>query len=218
MFVLCIVVIIGILFAVSLYLYENSQFSKITGYSYFSLWNNNKIRYTYKLSRLLKKVNGEHKILFNLVLPSSGRKIDALLIHKSGLYVIHAKQLGGWIYGNEKDIHWAQVLQRDRLNKFNNPIIENKLRIIDLKQNLPEVNKELYHSLIVFDGSCSFKKIEIYSNFVDVVKTHELKSLWKMELEERLTKEDINKVYKTLEPYMTFNAISKEAPLKVTTN
>lgn len=204
MFVLFIIVFMGILFAISLYLYDNSHFSKITGYSYFTLWTDKKIRYTYKFSQLLNKANGEYKLLFNIVLPKSGEKIDALLIHQSGLYVIDAIQLEGWIYGKEQDVQWAQVLQHDSLNKFKNPIMENNIKMMELKQALPDVNKEHFHSLIVFTNHCSFNKIEIHSNQVDVIKANELKTFWKSETEEKLTKDDIIKIYQSLESYMSF--------------
>lgn len=213
MLVLCFIVFIGILFAVNVYVFENSQFSKITGHSFISAWMNKRIRFLYKLTQKLTKVNGEKKLLVNIVLPESERKIDFILLHQSGMYVINAKQPGGWIYGNEQDIHWAQVLENGKMNKIYNPIIETKILIADLEKYIPEIDKDLYHSMIVFNNNCSFKKIEVNSPEVDVLKINELKIFWENRMDQSFTKDQMMSIYSSLEPYMQKKQ-PKEMPLK----
>ncbi len=206
----------GILFAINVYIYENSQFSKITGYSFTSIWTSKKLGFLYKISQKFNKVNGEHKLLLNIVLPESGRKVDYLLIHQSGIYVINAMNHNGWIYGNEDDVQWAKALENGQLVTFRNPIMENSLKIEDVKKYMPEVEKDVFQSLVVFSNSCSFKKIEVHSPDVDVIKTHELGNFWKDKNEHALTKEQISDIYSKLEPYVNQNQSKEKAMLKDT--
>ncbi len=211
--ILLIVIFIGILFLISLYMYDNSKFSKITGYSFFTLWTDNKIKTTYKIVRKLEKVKSDYKILLNIALPSEDKKIDAVLVHESGVVVIGVKDFDGWIYGREQDILWGQALNKDKVNKFNNPLIENKLSILKLKDILPDLNKEAFHSLIVFTDRCSFNKIEIHSQNVDVLKISELNDYLKNEKDKKLSKEEVNKIYSVLEKYMDFKEVGKPSSI-----
>lgn len=213
--VLIILIIIGISFAVSLYLYDNSNFSKITGFSYFKLWTDSKIRYTYKLMKALHKAKGEHRILLKVKIPVNGYSvvIDAILLHESGIYVINQMQCGGWIYGREQDAEWAQALHKNQLNKFDNPVLSNKKMIFALKELLPEVERDVFLSLIVFTDNCSFNKIEIQSKNVDVIKTKELNHYWSWDMERKITIDQIEKIYNSLEKYMDFSSKTTSAPI-----
>lgn len=218
---LFIIILIGLMLSISMYMYDNCEFSKMTGYSYFNLWTDQKIRKTYKLMKTLDKAHGNHKVLLNLQLQANGKKkrlIDAVLIHESGVFIIDVNRCSGWIYGREQDLEWMQVLQRDKLNKFNNPILESKRTIHSLKQLLPELDSSLFHSLIVFSDSGSFKKIEIHSNNTDVIKTNELKSYWKDINNPKLSMEEISKVYDVLKNFMDFSQQIKQKIKNVPVN
>lgn len=213
MLVLFFIVFLGILFAINVYVYENSQFSKITGHSFRSVWTNGKVRFLYKLSQKLNKVNGEYRLLSNIALPESERKVDYLLLHPSGIFVINAMNRSGWIYGNEQDVQWAQVLESGRMETFQNPIMDNMLKINDVRKYIPEVEKELFQSLIIFNDSCSFKKIAINSLSVDVIKSNELKTFWKNN-EQALTKDQLSAIYSKLEPYVIQKHSKEKAMIK----
>ncbi|MDN4495190.1 nuclease-related domain-containing protein [Ureibacillus aquaedulcis] len=200
--VLFFIILIGIVFAINVYVYENSDFSKTTGHPFISVWTNGKVRFLYKLSQKLNKVNGEYKLLSNIALPESERKVDYLLLHQSGIYIINAKDPGGWIYGNEQDIQWAQVLENGQMSTFPNPVLDNKLKINGVKKYIPEVDKDLFQSLIIFGNHCSFKKIEVHSLDVEVMKIHELESYWKNRMDQVLTKDQIMAIYSKLKPYV----------------
>ena len=203
MLVLCFIVFLGILLAVSIYIYDNSQFSKITGNSFLSVMTNKKVGFLYKLAQKLKKVNGDNQLLFNIVLPQSEWKIDCIFLHESGIYVINAKYSSGWIYGGDKDIQWAQALENGKMNTFPNPIVENKLKINEVKKAIPEVREDLYRSLIVFNNNCSFKKIELHSEDIDVLKVDELKAYFdNNRTEHALTQNEMTSIYSKIEPYM----------------
>lgn len=203
--VLFILIIIGILAAISLYIYENSQFSKITGYSYFKIWTNKDIRLRFSLVRILHKVPGEYKVLLNVKLPAEqNRIVDAIFIHTSGVYVVDLRKANGWIFGREQDTEWAQAVHHDKIMKFDNPITENCQSILLLKQLLPKTDVNRIHSLIVFSNNCVFSKIEVQSNNVEVIKTNEVKKYLSDQKEVVLTNDQIHSIYTALEKYMDF--------------
>ncbi|MFC7685991.1 nuclease-related domain-containing protein [Ureibacillus sp. GCM10028918] len=214
MLVLTFIIFMGILFAISVYIYENSQFSQITGHSFTSVWTNKKVGFLYKLSQKLNKVNGKYKLLFNIALPESERIIDYLLLHQSGIYIINPKGHSGWIYGSEQDFQWGQVLENTQMNTFKNPIIENKLKMDGVKKYIPEVDKDLFQSLVIFSNNCSFKKIEVHSPDVDVIKINELKTFWKDRIEHSLSKEQMMAIYSKLEPHVIKKSSKEKVGLK----
>lgn len=203
--VLCVLISIGILVAILLYRYENSDFSKITGYSYLKIWTNKDVRLRFNLFRILNKVPGHHKLLLNVKLSvEQNRMIDCIFVHTSGIYVIDLKEASGWIFGREQDLEWAQAIHRDKVTKFANPIIKNQQSILLLQQLLPKVEVNLIHSLIVFSNDCSFSKIEVESNDIEVVKMNEVKSCVLEEKGVALTNDQINNIYSALEKEMDF--------------
>ncbi|RHW34950.1 NERD domain-containing protein [Lysinibacillus yapensis] len=219
MLILFFLVLMGILFAIALYVYENSPFSRLTGNSFSTIWTDQEIRFLYRVSQKLKKINGQYEVLFNIAFPHSDRKIDALLILRSGLYIIEAKRMRGWIYGKETDVQWAEALERGGMTKFQNPVVESKLEIMRLKDHLPEVSKELFHSLIVFNDQCSFKNIEIHSSDVDVIKLNELPEYFSNIghiKDDLLTTEEMKGIANTLKPFMEKNPKEKASVNNVT--
>lgn len=201
--IVVLVLVVGY-FIVSIYRHDDSKFSKLTGYSYFDLWTNKKAKAANKLVVALDKVKGSHKVLVDLQVPNgkSVQQIDALLIHESGIYVIDVKKMSGWISGREQDNEWTQLLHRNKTNTFPNPLRENKRGIQALQEILPEVNRDLFETLILFTNDCSFQQIELYSNNVDVIKTPGLNS-WVSSLGgEVLSQSEIDSLYIALEGYM----------------
>lgn len=201
--IVVLVLVVGY-FIVSIYRHDDSKFSKLTGYSYFDLWTNKKAKAANKLVVALDKVEGSHKVLVDLQVPNgkSFQQIDALLIHESGIYVVDVKKMSGWISGREQDNEWTQLLHRNKTNTFPNPLRENKRGIQALQEILPEVNRDLFETLILFTNDCSFQQIELYSNNVDVIKTPGLKS-WVSSLGgEVLSQIEIDTLSEALEGYM----------------
>lgn len=201
--IVVLVLVVGY-FIVAIYRHDDSKFSKLTGYSYFDLWTNKKAKAANKLVVALDKVKGPHKVLVDLQVPNgkSFQQIDALLIHESGIYVIDVKKMSGWISGREQDNEWTQLLHRNKTNTFPNPLRENKRGIQALQEILPEVNRDLFETLILFTNDCSFQQIELYSNNVDVIKTPGLNS-WVNSLGgDVLSQSEIDSLYIALEGYM----------------
>lgn len=191
-------------FAISIYRHDNTSFYKLTGYSYFDLWTDKKVREKHHLVKALDTVKGPHKILVNLEVPSNETllPIDAVLLHESGIYVIKVKAMTGWVNGRERDIQWTQLLHKDKSRLFDNPVHETKKQNYALQDQLPEMTAELFETIVIFTNDCSFQQVEIQSEDVDVIKASELKN-WVGSLSgQRLTETEIQSIYAALEGMM----------------
>lgn len=172
--VLCILVYLVLW--VSIKEYKQTNYYKVTGKGFFSLYQNKGDLGEYLTYKYLKGFEKRGaKFLFNLYLPRDNgetTEIDVLMISAGGLYVFESKNYSGWIFGNERGRTWTQTLPNGRKSKkehFLNPIMQNKLHIKWL--NILLDNEKIpVHSLIVFSERCTLKKIELYSNDIKVIK------------------------------------------------
>ena len=61
-------------------------------------------------------------------------QIDLVVATKVGIVVFEVKEYSGWIFGNENQINWTQILAYGRRKyRFYNPILQNEKHIEDLK-------------------------------------------------------------------------------------
>lgn len=197
---------------VNIYRHDNSAFYKLTGYSYLDMVANKKIRTMYKMVNDFDQVNGSHKVLVDVQVPVNGelQTISGLLLHESGIYVLNLKEKSGWINGREQDLEWKELLHQEKSRAFENPIHEAKRLIYALQDQLPEVDEQAFQSVVLFTDGCSFQKIEIESDGVDVLKVGELKK-WGSSLKGKVLSEtDIQTLFVTLEGSMN----KKSATLK----
>lgn len=95
---------------------------------------------TEEVLRILEPVAGHKRILKNVFLQGEkdGRAgADVVMIHESGIYVIHSVNLEGVIAGNPQGRYWKQTFREGWLlacrNYLYNPFLENK-KILDVMQ------------------------------------------------------------------------------------
>lgn len=120
----------------------------------------------------------------NLYLPWSDggtAQIDQLIITESGIYVIEVKNYKGWIFGNEKNQYWTQVLYtgyrgHSIKNKLYNPLKQNASHIYCLKKHLSGFSIP-YYSIVVFSNDAEFKNVTIISDNAYVIHNASLKSI-----------------------------------------
>ena len=93
----------------------------------------------------------------------STTQIDHVLISQYGIFVIETKGYKGWIYGNETDRKWTQVLYRAKF-RFGNPIRQNAGHVAALRA-LFTLDPNAFHSVVVFCGQPEFKT-ELPANVV----------------------------------------------------
>ena len=82
-------------------------------------------------------------------------QIDHVIVSIYGIFVIETKNFGGWIFGNESDKNWTQVLYGKK-SKFQNPLHQNYRHIKCLSEFL-NLEEDKFHSVIVFWGDAKFK-------------------------------------------------------------
>jgi hypothetical protein len=111
--------------------------------------------------KILKSGIKSTAIFHDIYLNVNGKysQIDIVVATKVGIVVFEIKEYSGWIFGNENQINWTQILAYGKQKyKLYNPILQNKKHVEDLKK--------FYHfdgipvfSMIVFFGNCEFKNL-----------------------------------------------------------
>ena len=123
----------------------------------------------------------EYKVLHNITLQNTQGKttqIDHIIVSIYGVFVVETKNYQGWIYGNEIDRQWTQIIYKKR-QQFYNPIKQNQGHIKALKGMLPEYRHIPFISIINFSPKATLKEIQIHSSDVYVVYTHRVNSIIK---------------------------------------
>lgn len=117
------------------------------------------------LSRLDKE---KYTVVNDIMIPTNDggtTQIDHIVVSNFGIFVIETKNYKGWIFGNEHNKYWTQVIYRNK-NKFYNPVLQNKGHVKALK-NLLESKPDLnYIPIVVFTSRADFKKLEVESHVV----------------------------------------------------
>ena len=147
------------------------------------------------------------KFLFNTYLPMENNKtteIDLILLYPFGIFVIESKNYSGWIFGNEKDKYWTQVLStgkgKSEKKQFYNPISQNKGHIRQLRKYIPE--KIAIYSMIVFSERCELKNVTTSSTNTKVIKRDQLRwNIDMIKLQFPIEQEEIDRIYQQLYPY-----------------
>lgn len=209
---LILVILIVGYFMVNIYRHDNSSFYKLTGYSYLDMIANKKIRSMYHIINEFDRIKGSHKILVDVQVPVNDelKTITGVLLHESGIYVMSLKEKSGWINGREQDFQWKELLHQKKSRAFENPIHETKRLVYALQDQLPNVDEQLFQSVVLFTNDCSFQKVEIQSDNVEVIKMGELKK-WASTLQGKaLSETEIQTLFATLEGLMN----KKSATLK----
>ncbi|KKP40246.1 MAG: NERD domain-containing protein [Candidatus Peregrinibacteria bacterium GW2011_GWC2_33_13] len=176
-----ILIPVTVIIVIFILLYKNKQYKKsayyqITKNPYLSV-KKDLGKYgeylTYKCLRHFENNGG--KFLFNIYIPKENNEtteIDVLLICSKGLFVFESKNYSGWIFGNETQKNWTQIIYDDKYS-FYNPIMQNTSHIKHLK-NLVGKNVPM-RSIIVFSDRCTLKDITIKSDGISVINRYKLK-------------------------------------------
>ena len=87
--------------------------------------------------------------------PNGTTQIDHVIVSRYGIFVIEAKNMNGWIFGNEKSAEWTQSFPGGKF-RFQNPLRQNYRHTKCLSEFLGiEHNK--FHSFVMFWGESTFK-------------------------------------------------------------
>lgn len=91
-----------------------------------------------------------------LAADGSSTQIDHVIVSRHGIFVIEAKNMNGWIFGNAKDAQWTQSLPGGRKFRFQNPLRQNYRHTKVLSEFLG-IDHGLFHSVVMFWGESTFK-------------------------------------------------------------
>ena len=118
--------------------------------------------------KILKSGIKPTAIYHDLYLDNGNEKysqIDLVVATKVGIVVFEVKEYSGWIFGNQNQRNWTQLLAYGKQKYyFYNPIFQNKKHIEDFKK-ISIFDDIPFFSMIVFFGDCEFKNfIELPDN------------------------------------------------------
>lgn len=85
----------------------------------------------------------------------STTQIDHVIVSPFGIFVVEAKNMDGWIFGDAVSAQWTQVIGGKRF-RFQNPLRQNYRHVRALCDFLG-VGEESVVSLVMFWGDASFK-------------------------------------------------------------
>ena len=140
--------------------YQQTEYYKQTGNDFDSIQGQDDGKTgEYRIFTELESItNDVFKVFFNLYVPKedgSTSEIDAVCVYPKGIVVIESKFYSGWIFGNENDKYWTQIIYQKR-SRFLNPIIQNKGHIKALSNYL-NVSIDCFYSMIVFSNGVEIK-------------------------------------------------------------
>lgn len=101
----------------------------------------------------IQKPNGEYT------------QVDVAVATKAGIIVFEVKDYSGWIFGNEHQKYWTQLLAYGKeKHRFYNPVMQNSGTIQAIRQCLQQNPDTPIYSVIVFFGSSEFKDVTCNAN------------------------------------------------------
>ena len=101
----------------------------------------------------IQKPNGEYT------------QVDLAVATKAGIIVFEVKDYSGWIFGNEHQKYWTQLLAYGKeKHRFYNPVMQNSGHIQAIRQCLQQNPDTPIYSVIVFFGSSEFKDVTCNAN------------------------------------------------------
>ena len=111
----------------------------------------------------IQKPNGEYT------------QIDVAVATTAGIIVFEVKDYSGWIFGNEYQKYWTQLLAYGKeKHRFYNPVMQNAGHIQAIRQSLPQNPGIPIYSVIVFFGSSEFKNITCHANNTFIIYPHSI--------------------------------------------
>ena len=171
----------------------------IAGISYFfrtpvgkGIWGEFQVKLV-----LGKNKENEKYVINNLMIVNENKssQIDHIIINRTGVFVIETKNYSGYIYGNENQHEWTQVLQYGKIkNKFYNPILQNKTHIYALSKLLGR--DDCFISIIVFINATLKTESTTLVGYIGNIRKR-----YKEQTKEIFSLEEMNSIYATLLEY-----------------
>ena len=92
-------------------------------------------------------------------------QIDIVVVTPQGLLAIEVKDYSGWLFGNEKQRYWTQVLNYGKEKyRFYNPIMQNVGHINALREQSEQFAHLPIFNIVLFDGNCTLKNVNYWAD------------------------------------------------------
>jgi len=92
-------------------------------------------------------------------------QVDVAVATKAGIIVFEVKDYSGWIFGNEHQKYWTQLLAYGKeKHRFYNPVMQNSGHIQAIRQCLQQNPNIPIYSVIVFFGNNELKNVTCNAN------------------------------------------------------
>ncbi len=82
-------------------------------------------------------------------------QIDHVIVSRFGIFVVEAKTMKGWIFGDTHSKLWSQFVYGKKF-RFQNPLHQNHRHICVLSEYL-NLQPSLFHSVVMFWGDAELK-------------------------------------------------------------
>lgn len=205
MIILISIVVFAALFYIGLKLYQfdNSAFAKEHDFTFSQTIMNAKVRAYKTLYDCIAQTNSDAKVLYNVQIDEATHQnfADIVVIHPSGIYVVLVQAKKGWISGTDKSYEWIEQLHGGKVNRFPNPIHLTERMAMAISDLVPTIDRKQIESVVLFSNDCSFQRIELSSNSVEVFKYNELNRWVKSLAGQVISKDQIDNLYISLKTY-----------------
>lgn len=130
---------------------------------------------------LLKEGINPKAIFHDLYIQKPNREytqIDVPVATKAGIIVLEVKDYSGWIFGNEHQKYWTQLLAFGKQkHRFYNPVMQNAGHIQAIRQCLPNNPDIPIFSVIVFFGNSEFKNVTCNADNTFIIYPHSIRQV-----------------------------------------
>lgn len=130
---------------------------------------------------LLKEGINPKAIFHDLYIQKPNREytqIDVAVATKAGIIVFEVKDYSGWIFGNEHQKYWTQILAFGKeKHRFYNPVMQNAGHIQAIRQCLPNNPDIPIFSVIVFFGNSEFKNVTCNADNTFIIYPHSIRQV-----------------------------------------
>ncbi len=103
----------------------------------------------------------DYSMFHNVTLrtPDGTTQIDHVFVSRFGVFVVETKNMGGWIYGSERNRRWTQVFPGGRKESFQNPLRQNYRHVKAIETTLAplELPADAVRSVVAFVGDAKLK-------------------------------------------------------------
>ena len=217
---LFLIVVLVAVYLISNKQYKETSYYKITSTPLLALRNDVGKYGEYLIYKKLRNYETKlgAKFLFNVYIPKENgetTEIDVLMICSKGIFVFESKNYSGWIFGNESQRNWTQVLPKGRgrsnKEKFFNPIMQNRGHIKHLKSLVGEDIP--MRSIIAFSERCTLKEITVTSTDVSVINRYSVAQVVTTlfnQYPNALDTEKVDSIYNLLYPFSQVDDLAKQ--------